>query len=1292
MGQVLVNDTTMEELMKDTMNVEDDISNLSTKEPELDNLNVAVYNENDLEQKVAKDFEYEECKAIIDTSESQIKTIDEKLETVTQQIKVCENSLQKVCENGGFNSRKCRSLLNEQEKLSTKRADLIEKRTDAQNKKDKALLRLELTSNDVDASREEGTSSDIGKDESNNMPEETDKEKDIRLGMMTSFGTILTSQTGNLNNGQSSQDNIPYLKELRGETSNESNTYSKLRAILTDSKCNVKLPLESENCRQPDSTNKRVRPCCISPESTSKNRSNDKLDDFNEKIAARKKEKSCWETDDSDWESDDDSGRITRSKKKLKRDNNVKKVLDDGDRQEYINRLEDWHENRTQEDIDSDLVYEELEGGLRVPKSIWSRLYYYQRVGVQWFWELDQQKVGGILGDEMGLGKTIQVVAFLASLVFSQKKLRRSRLGLTLIVCPTTVMHQWVKEFQNWWPPFRVSILHDSGSFSGSKLSLIQELTSSTSGGGILVTSFSAVTTYQDALHNENFDYVILDEGHKIRNPDAQITLAVKKFSTSHRIILSGSPLQNNLKELWSLFDFIYPGKLGTLPVFMQQFSVPITIGGYSNASKTQVATAYKCATILRDTINPYLLRRMKSDVQSHICLPPKNDQVLFCRLTDDQRKLYQDYLSSPEVKNILDGRFKLFMGLTTLRKICNHPDLFDGGPKHFGASSSGDERSSHHEYGYWKRSGKMIVIEALLKLWKKQNHKVLLFSQSKQMILILQKFVQYRGYNYMKMDGQTSIGSRQGLIEKFNNNPDVFVFLLTTKVGGLGVNLTGASRVVIFDPDWNPSTDTQARERAWRIGQTKEVTIYRLLISGTIEEKIYHRQIFKQLLINRVLKDPTQRRFFKANDLHDLFTLNEGTSNKTETSALFAGTGSEVKPKSSRYFKKVAEDKRLAEERRIEEERVKEAAVPVNVKPKKVDTEALREKVKLISQKIAMRKVQKEMEDSISISESKECVEKDSQSSLHMPKIPKIKFKPEERELTSTSSSSSSSSKENKNRDIHRRHHTNHERHHKHSKKAKSGKFEGHHISHLVKSDSFKESDKPTESKAEDGKEEGNEQQDQYVLSKLFKKSGVHSAVKHDMIVEGGGADFALIEGEAERVAKDAVNKLRESRRLCFRAESGLPTWTGNNGVMAQPKNRFGKKSKAASSFKGNTSANGKSQVPEKITAQDLLRRMRKRNGNENTMGGFSGDTALFQPDSVNENVDLLTDIRNFIAFQCESTVDGEATTDELVKRFKDKLPSRQNPLFKALLNEICTMYRDSKRHGVWKLKPEFR
>lgn len=231
-------------------------------------------------------------------------------------------------------------------------------------------------------------------------------------------------------------------------------------------------------------------------------------------------------------------------------------------------------------------------------------------------------------------------------------------------------MHQWVREFHTWWPLFRVCILHETGSHQGSRESLIRSIGKS-SHPAILVTSYNSILTFKEQLTSENFDYIVLDEGHKIRNPDAQITLAVKQFATSHRLILSGSPLQNNLKELWSLFDFIYPGKLGTLPVFMQQFSIPITMGGYSNANRSQVATAHKCATVLRDTINPYLLRRLKSDVKSHINLPAKNEQVLFCRLTEEQRNLYKTYIESGEVKNILDGRLQVFLGLITLRKIC---------------------------------------------------------------------------------------------------------------------------------------------------------------------------------------------------------------------------------------------------------------------------------------------------------------------------------------------------------------------------------------------------------------------------------------------------------------------------------------------------------------------------------------------------------------------------------------------------------------------------------------------
>ncbi|KAI7583520.1 hypothetical protein KC343_g19999, partial [Hortaea werneckii] len=217
------------------------------------------------------------------------------------------------------------------------------------------------------------------------------------------------------------------------------------------------------------------------------------------------------------------------------------------------------------------------------------------------------------------------------------------------------------------------------------------------------------------------------------------------------------------------------------------------------------------------------------------------------------------------------------------LRKLCNHPDLVE----HKTLS-----KKQGYSYGSGAKSGKMQVVKALLEIWKRNGHKTLLFAQHRIMLDILESFVgSIPGFKYRRMDGNTSIKDRQDLVDEFNKSPDLDVFLLTTKVGGLGVNLTGADRVIIYDPDWNPSTDVQARERAWRLGQKREVEIYRLMTAGTIEEKIYHRQIFKQFLTNKILRDPKQRQTFQLRDLHDLFTLGESKDGETETGSIFKGT-----------------------------------------------------------------------------------------------------------------------------------------------------------------------------------------------------------------------------------------------------------------------------------------------------------------------------------------------------------------------------------------------------------------
>jgi DNA excision repair protein ERCC-6 len=226
--------------------------------------------------------------------------------------------------------------------------------------------------------------------------------------------------------------------------------------------------------------------------------------------------------------------------------------------------------------------------------------------------------------------------------------------------------------------------------------------------------------------------------------------------------------MQNNLRELWSLFDFVFPGKLGTLPTFMEHFAIPITRGGYANASPIEVQTAYKCACILRDTIKKYLIRRIKSEQSVVLKLPIKNEQVLFCRLTKIQKKIYKEYLKSQQCKDILQGSTQVFAGLINLRKICNHTDLFTDWSQFL--PEYGENPDEVEQYGYSKRSGKMIVLETLLKIWFKQNNRCLLFTQSKQMLNILEEFLTKHDYSYLKMDGTTSIASRQGLVSKFNS------------------------------------------------------------------------------------------------------------------------------------------------------------------------------------------------------------------------------------------------------------------------------------------------------------------------------------------------------------------------------------------------------------------------------------------------------------------------------------------------------------------------------------------
>jgi len=591
-------------------------------------------------------------------------------------------------------------------------------------------------------------------------------------------------------------------------------------------------------------------------------------------------------------------------------------------------------------------AYHTFDGGLKLSRRNYSKLFDYQRDAVKWMWELHRRSTGGILGDEMGLGKTVQVGSFLGALTQAEV------LGPSIVACPATTISQWVQELNFWAPRARIYVFHSSGQGLGErKLTRRQLIDVATRKRGILITTYEGLRLSSEELLRRRWGYVILDEGHKIRNPDAEITMVCKQFQTHHRIVMTGSPIQNNLRELWTLVDFVTPGLLGTLPTFEKEFAIPINQGGYASASPAQVRTAYECAKVLKKTIDPYLIRRLKRDVAHS--LPEKQEQVIFCNLTRVQVDAYKEFLRRPEVEELIANarsggtRRTTFKLIRALQHICNHPDIYfekqrESKDSIFNQDDVDFENDFAPDEATWiannplnrivSRSGKMLVLRIILQNWKEQGHRVLLFSQGRYMLNILQRFLEFEGYNFLRMDGKTPIKSRSQLIEHFNNpTSDVFVFLLTTKVGGLGINLTGANRVLIFDPDWNPSTDMQARERAWRIGQKRQVTIYRLITSGTIEEKIYHRQIFKQYLSNKILTDARQRRFSKISDMRDLFTLGTTGDDHLSDSEVHADTVRNelaAKIKKRKKEKRAAAKSELTEAEKLESEKAAKRAV----------------------------------------------------------------------------------------------------------------------------------------------------------------------------------------------------------------------------------------------------------------------------------------------------------------------------------------------------------------------------
>lgn len=539
---------------------------------------------------------------------------------------------------------------------------------------------------------------------------------------------------------------------------------------------------------------------------------------------------------------------------------------------------------------------------VKVPASINKKLKDYQRDGVKFLYNLYKENKGGILADDMGLGKTIQAIAFICAVLnrgckeqpnfFFQPKPPPNKHPV-LIVAPASVLTQWSREFDK-WTRLKIELYHGKG-----RETYLKSLKSGRL--DVLLTSYETFRIDFEPLNGIPWSCMVFDEVHKIKNKQSKIAKAFESISLRRRYGLSGTIIQNSFEELWTLIEFISPNYLGTLQEFRAYFINPIKNGQRHDATFGQVAKGRLCSKRLSEKIKKIVLRRDKTLIKDS--LPSKEDHVVFCTMTDNQMEIYKRVLDSPDYqllrkigqkcecgsdllciecchKDQIDEKDlkKLVLpAITRIRKIANHPGLLEPvdtkDPEKFTRDMEFEKLALGPDYDMVKNCvksgqhdllcGKLRVLKSLLPIFKKKYGKVLLFSSSTKMLDILECFLKKEKFSFNRLDGATSIQMRQKIVDNFNQSPGKFVFLISTKAGGLGLNLVSANVVVIFDANWNQTYDLQAQDRAYRIGQTRSTFVYRLVTAGTIEEVVYNRQIYKQQMANIGLNGQNERRYF---------------------------------------------------------------------------------------------------------------------------------------------------------------------------------------------------------------------------------------------------------------------------------------------------------------------------------------------------------------------------------------------------------------------------------------------
>ncbi len=477
--------------------------------------------------------------------------------------------------------------------------------------------------------------------------------------------------------------------------------------------------------------------------------------------------------------------------------------------------------------------------GTKKPRNLKASLRPYQEQGFHWLCFLNDIGAGGVLADDMGLGKTVQAIALLLAVKAADEKNEAARPFKALIVAPTSVVTNWLREMDKFAPSLKHALWH-----GGDRKEREDELKDA----DVVVTSYALLRRDEELLSKLDLRYAILDEAQQIKNPLSATARAAKRLKADRRLALSGTPIENRLSEIWSIFDFVSPGLLGPLDKFEERYSRPIDAGDQ------------KAAARLRSTIHPFILRRTKSEVAKD--LPEKIESDQICELTGEQGALYAAVLKEVRVQVMGDverqglarSQIQILAGLTRLRQAACDPRLL-GLPRDFT-----DEDS-----------GKLAALRDLIQTSLAGGHKVLVFSQFVSMLAIIRRAMDEDGVTYEYLDGSTK--DRAACVDNFQRDDGPPVFLISLKAGGSGLNLTAADTVIHFDPWWNPAVEDQATDRAHRIGQTKVVTTYRLVARGTIEEKILELGGKKRELVGAVLsEDAGGAKKLTRGDLEDLF------------------------------------------------------------------------------------------------------------------------------------------------------------------------------------------------------------------------------------------------------------------------------------------------------------------------------------------------------------------------------------------------------------------------------------